>query len=165
MKAVFLQVLIAWIYGHIFEYIAHRYFLHDHKKFKFAFRNHFAWHHKISRKNSMYDENYESVFSSKFEVGSLILLSIVHIPVAFFYPYAYLTLACSLFLYYFIHRKAHTDIAWGRKWLPWHYDHHMGKNQHMNWGVRLPLIDLIMRTRVKFENYHEEKQINQTATP
>ena len=47
--------------------------------------------------------------------------------------------------------------------MPWHYDHHMGKNQHMNWGVRLPIIDLIMKTRVKFENYYEEKQANQTV--
>lgn len=164
MKAVFLQVLIAWLYGHIFEYIAHRYFLHDHKKFKLAFRNHFGLHHKISRKNSMYDENYESIFSSKFEVISLILISIIHLPVVFFYPYAYLTLTCSLFLYYFLHRKAHTNVSWGRRWMPWHYDHHMGKNQHMNWGVRLPIIDLIMKTRVKFENYYEEKQANQTVT-
>ena len=31
------QIVFAWIYGHLFEYVAHRYFLHDHKNFKSAF--------------------------------------------------------------------------------------------------------------------------------
>ena len=140
------QIVFAWIYGHLFEYVAHRYFLHDHKNFKSAFKNHFSRHHYISRKNNMYDENYESVFSSKFEVVSLFIVSVLHAPIALFFPYAYLTLLTSLIGYYFIHRKAHTDVLWGEKWLPWHHAHHMGKNQHINWGVRLPIIDLILGT-------------------
>ncbi len=143
------QILAAWIYSHFFEYIAHKYFLHNHKKFKFAFRNHFATHHKNSRKNEMYDEAYENMISSKFEVISLTIISVLHFPIFFFFPYAYLTLVYSLFMYYFLHKKSHTDVEWGKKWLPWHYDHHMGKNQHLNWGVRLPLFDYVFGTRVK----------------
>ncbi len=143
------QILAAWIYSHFFEYIAHKHFLHNHKKFKFAFKNHFATHHRNSKINEMYDEAYENVFSSKFEVISLGIISVLHLPIFFFFPYAYMTLVYSLFMYYILHKKSHTDVEWGKKWLPWHYDHHMGKNQHLNWGVRLPLLDYIFGTRVK----------------
>ena len=45
--------------------------------------------------------------------------------------------------------RAKTNFA--RKAIPWHYDHHMGKNQNMNWCVVHPLADLIMGTRRKYE--------------
>ncbi len=143
------QIFAAWVYSHIFEYVAHRYFLHNHKLFKFAFKNHFATHHRVSRKNKMYDETYESLLSSRFEIVSLLATAALHMPIAFVFPWAYGTLVFSATMYYFLHRKSHTDVEWGKKWLPWHYAHHMGKDQHMNWGVRLPLVDYIMGTRKK----------------
>ena len=143
---MFYQIVFAWIYSHLFEYVAHRYFLHNNKRFKSSFKNHFANHHYISRKNAMYDENYESVLSSKFEMYSLLITAIIHAPIGLLFPYSYLTLLTSLFVYYIIHKKAHTNVSWGRKWLPWHYAHHMGKNQHINWGVRLPIVDLLFGT-------------------
>lgn len=136
------QIFLAWIYGHFFEYIAHKHFLHNHKMFKTIFKHHFGEHHKTARKNEMYDPAYEKVFSSRFEIYSLLFVSIIHLPVAFFFPWAYITLLLSLTSYYFIHRKTHVDVDWGRKWFPWHYDHHMGKDQHDWWGVRLPLFDI-----------------------
>ncbi len=144
---VAVQIFSAWVYGHVFEYVAHRYFLHNHKKFKFAFKNHFATHHKISRKNEMYDSHYENLISSRFEILSLGIAALVHLPIAMIYPWAYGTLIFSAGMYYFLHRKSHTDVEWGKKWVPWHYDHHMGKDQHKNWGVRLPIVDYILGTR------------------
>ncbi len=136
------QIVLAWIYGHTFEYVVHKYFLHNHKAFKFAFKNHFGNHHRTARKCNMYDEAYENLLSSKFEVISLFIAAVLHLPVLFFFPWAYLTLVFSLASYYLLHRKSHTDVEWGKKWLPWHYEHHMGKDQHKNWGVRLPIIDI-----------------------
>lgn len=141
-----LQIIFAWFYSHIFEYIAHKHFLHNHKKFRFAFRNHFAKHHRTSRKNGMYDEAYCSILSSKFEVYSLVIVSLVHLPVVFLFPAAYFTLVACLMTYYVMHRKSHLDVEWGKKWLPWHYEHHMGLDQHKNWGVRLPIIDILLNT-------------------
>ena len=68
------QILAAWLYGHIFEYIAHRYVLHNSKTFKKQFKQHFGQHHAVSRKNNMYDEGYESLISSDFEFYSLFLV-------------------------------------------------------------------------------------------
>lgn len=140
------QVMLAWLYGHVLEYCAHRYLLHNNKYFKRFFKNHFATHHYISRKNAMYDAAYENLLSSKFEVTALLVAAFLHLPVLAVFPYSYLTLLFSSTAYYFLHKKAHTDVAWGKKWLPWHYAHHMGKNQHLNWGVRLPFIDFILGT-------------------
>ncbi|HIL27364.1 MAG TPA: hypothetical protein EYG21_08300 [Nitrospinaceae bacterium] len=143
------QILAAWFYSHIFEYIAHRYVLHSHKNFKYAFKHHFSQHHGISRKNEMYDVNYEKLISSWFEILALSMIVVLHFPLWFFFPYAYVTLVFAMIAYYALHKKAHTNVEWGKKYLPWHYDHHMGKNQHLNWGVRLPIMDYIVGTRVK----------------
>ena len=140
-----LQFLVGWVYGHVFEYIAHRFLLHNRKKFKTVFRHHFGQHHNVARKNNMYDENYLKLFNKNnlFEPVSLILLLVLHIPTAFIAPGFFCAIVWSLTLYFFVHRKSHIDIEWGKKWLPWHYEHHMGKNQHENWGVRLPIVDKI----------------------
>jgi len=101
----------------------------------------------------MYDKGYESVLSSRFEIYSLLGASLIHFPVALFFPFAYLTLLLCLINYYILHRKSHTDVKWGKKWMPWHYAHHMGKDQHKNWGVRLPVVDMILKT----SNFKTEK--------
>jgi len=33
--------------------------------------------------------------------------------------------------------------------MPWHYDHHMGKNQDSNWGVTVEWVDKLFNTREK----------------
>ena len=143
---IFFQLAIGWLYGHIFEYIAHKHVLHNKKKFKKVFRNHFKTHHNESRKNDMYDKNYNKLVSSKFEIVSLLSILILHFPVVFILPYFYGMIVWSVMSYYLIHRLSHLNIEWGKKWLPWHYEHHMGKDQHINWGVRLPIIDKVLKT-------------------
>lgn len=145
-KKMITQIIIAWIWGHILEYLAHKYLLHDRRRFPFAFKNHFQKHHRAARKNQMYDPGYESVVSSWFEIEALTIAAFIHFPIIFFFPAAYLTLVMSLVSYYLLHRKSHLNVEWGKKWMPWHYAHHMGPDQNKNWGVRLPIIDLLMRT-------------------
>jgi len=141
-----IQIIFGWLYGHIFEYIAHRYVLHNRKKFKKIYRNHFKRHHNISRKNEMIDSNYKNIISSKFETMSLISIAIIHLPLLYFVPYFYAMVVWSVCAYYLLHKLAHARTTWGQKWLPWHHEHHMGKNQHLNWGVRLPIIDKLLQT-------------------
>ena len=143
---IFFQLATGWLYGHVFEYIAHKYVLHNKKRFKKVFRNHFKTHHNASRKNDMYDKNYNRLVSSKFEIASLLAILILHFPVVFLFPYFCGMIAWSISSYYFLQRLSHLNVEWGKKWLPWHYEHHMGKDQHINWGVRLPIIDKILKT-------------------
>ena len=94
----------------------------------------------------MYDEGYESLISSKFETASLVIVGIVHLPLFYFVPYFTAMTYVNLITYYVVHKKSHIDVEWGKKWLPWHYAHHMGKDQNKNWGVRTPIIDKIVGT-------------------
>ena len=75
-------------------------------------------------------------------------------PVA---PWFVGTLWASGAAYYAVHRQSHLDPAWARKWLPWHYDHHMGANQHANWCVTFPLMDHVMGTRIRYAGTEAER--------
>jgi sterol desaturase/sphingolipid hydroxylase (fatty acid hydroxylase superfamily) len=64
----------------------------------------------------------------------------------------------SAYHYYRVHKKAHLDPAWAKAHVPWHYDHHMGPNQHANWCVTIPLMDHLMGTRVPYAGTEREAQ-------
>ena len=64
-------------------------------------------------------------------------------------PAFFLGVLCGGFRYYFVHKKAHLNPEWAKEKLPWHYEHHMGKNQDSNWCVTFPLWDYILGTRQK----------------
>ena len=99
----------------------------------------------------MYDKNYEKILNTEalFEPVSLSILLLIHLPVVFYFPFSYATLIFSAASYYYHHRKSHIDVEWGKKNMPWHHEHHMGKNQHMNWGVRTNIFDKIFNTASK----------------
>tara|TARA_R110001583_G_scaffold88575_1_gene229508 strand:+ start:200 stop:676 length:477 start_codon:yes stop_codon:yes gene_type:complete len=143
---VSLQFVCGWFYGHILEYFLHR-VMHDYKRFPFFFKHHFSGHHKLSRQNEMRDESYDNIYkkSSLFECIGLLIGILFHLPVLYFFPFAYIALLVGAAQYYWMHRKSHIDVDWGKKHMPWHYDHHMAKNQHDNWGVRSNIIDRIYK--------------------
>ena len=132
----------------------HKYVLHGlGKKKRSAWSSHWHQHHKVCRKNNNCDTEYLKGFlsgSNRKEVFGLGGLSIIHAPLAFVDATFYLVLiACSI-RYYLIHKRAHLDVEWCKEKLPWHYDHHMGKNQDANWGVTTDWVDRLMGTRIKY---------------
>ena len=80
----------------------------------------------------------------------LILLALLHSPLYFLSLPFYLGLLYGGLGYYFVHKQAHLDPEWAKKHVPWHYDHHMGKNQDANWGVTTDWVDRLMGTRIKY---------------
>ena len=54
-------------------------------------------------------------------------------------------------LYLLIHNISHKYPEFSKKYIRWHYDHHMGKNQNKNWCVTYPLADYLLGTRIKYE--------------
>ncbi len=157
MVFIILQVLVAWIYSHFLEYFLHKYLLHNPKRKKW-FKTHFADHHRVSRKLLMIDPKYLSGLRIQGdpELKGLILLAFLHFPIALFFPYAYFALIVCSLNYWYIHSRSHRDINWSRENTPWHYDHHLGKNQNANWGVRLPMIDYLFGTRVLYKGTKKE---------
>ena len=157
-----LQFSIAWVYGLFFEYAIHRWVLHKYGKKRSSIVSfHFHEHHAIVRRRNMYDESYITKSwepnSRTKELASLFLAAILHIPIAIIFPWAGLAILLSIVSYYFQHAKSHKNVEWARVVLPWHYDHHMGPNQDMNFGVRSDIFDKIFRTRLKYYGTRGER--------
>ena len=149
------------VYANAFEWLIHKHLLHGagrNKKSFWAF--HWHEHHKKARKNDMVDDQYHgSVIASLLkgewnartkEAVGLMAASALHAPLLPVAPFFTLTVWASAANYYRVHRKSHLDPAWAKEHLPWHVDHHMGKNQDANWCVTWPLIDLLVGTRERY---------------
>ena len=146
------------------EWVVHKYVLHGLAQNKGSFWS-FHWHdhHRNVRKNDHVDPDYQAPLFSKWNGQSKEALALVGtaiagaalFPVA---PFFAGTVLYSAINYYRKHKRAHLDPAWAREHLPWHYDHHMGPNQHANWCVTRPWFDHIMGTREPFVGTEAEKK-------
>ena len=141
------------LYATLLEWLIHKYILHGlgkNKKSYWAF--HWHEHHKECKKNGGLDPNYGNSPlhpSLKKEIMGINLLILLHTPLILFFPVFYFTLVICALIYIWVHWKAHQDIECAKKHVTWHNDHHMGKNQDVNWGVTNSFWDLVMGTRVK----------------
>ena len=150
------------LYANAAEWLAHKYILHGLGKSKANWWS-FHWHdhHRAARKHGHIDAKYrESPWSEdtpqRRELIALGLATAAHLPlfaVAPFFTSAVVYSACN---YYRVHRKSHIDPTWAREHLPWHYDHHMGPNQHANWCVTKPWFDHLMGTREPYVGTERE---------
>lgn len=148
-----LQVAAGLVAANLIEWTTHKYVLHNMgKKRKSFWSYHWHEHHNNSRKHEFYDESYTQGFFSgsrlKESIG-ILGLAALQVPFIAVAPWYVLTTFAYAGLYLWAHRKSHLDVEWGKKWLPWHYDHHMGKDQDKNWCVLFPWADWVFRTRKK----------------
>jgi len=137
------------------EWAAHRYLLHLRGRDKtsiFAF--HFHTHHQNVRRNGGYDADFAGpVWSTPTQMGEaigLVAIGLAHAPLLPIAPFYTLTTWYLLAKYRRDHRRCHIDPEWGREHLSWHYDHHMGPNQHRNWGVTFQWFDKLQGTRERY---------------
>jgi len=143
------------LYANLVEWVLHKYLLHGLGKNKNSIWSfHFHDHHKRTTKGKGIDPTYTTGSFYGFygrELWSLVLVSLIHIP--FFWVDAFFagTIFIYMLLYYYVHVKSHMNVKWAKRWLPWHYDHHMG-GKEANWGVLLPVMDHIFGTRVYYYN-------------
>lgn len=148
--------ILAFLYANLLEWAIHKYLFHGLGKNKEShFAGHWHTHHKLCRKNDNQDETYKEFpphSSVRQELNSLLILVLLHTPVLFISPFFFGSLVYFAARYFYIHRKSHTDVEWGKRNFPWHYDHHMGKDQDSNWGVTSPLWDHILGTRKRYED-------------
>ena len=154
MLKIFLYVLLTLIYVNLLEYLVHFLVLHKlGSKKSSVFSFHWHRHHRKCRQSQFEDSDYtERVkwHTTGKEIAGLGLLALVHLPVLWLSATVYGTLIAYAVSYYVIHAKSHKDPFWARKWVPWHYDHHMGRSQQRNFNVVFPLWDYILGTRVKY---------------
>jgi hypothetical protein len=156
-------IVVGVLYANAFEWVTHKYILHGlgrNKKSYWSF--HWHEHHSKARRNDMIDDQYHGSLIHAIarrernakvkEATGLLAGALAHLPLVIVAPFFVATVWLSAANYYRVHRRAHLDAAWARKHLPWHVDHHMGRNQDANWCVTWPLMDWILRTRVKYVN-------------
>ena len=98
------EVFLGWLYGHFFEYAAHRWVFHN-PKLKSAFKHHYSQHHSRSRKGCMVDvASFKRVSWSDWEFKSLAILVVMHAPLFLVFPRMQ-----RLLLLFF----SHVQLDWG----------------------------------------------------
>jgi len=137
------------------EWVVHKHVLHGlggRKESLWSF--HWHEHHRACRKNGHRDDDYERPVLGRHAQGKEALALMVGVmavlPLAPVAPFFAGTMAYSAVHYYRVHKRAHLDPEWAREHLPWHYDHHMGPDQNVNWCVTRPWFDHLMGTRVPY---------------
>ena len=141
------QIILGIFAASFLEWTVHKHILHELGKKKVSiFSFHWGVHHATARKNNFVD----SKISSR-EFFGILGLCVLGLPISFLLPFTYYVMLLHAGLYLVLHNIAHKYPAFAKKYMPWHYDHHMGKNQNTNWCVVHPLADFIMGTRKKNE--------------
>ncbi len=145
------------VYANALEWTLHKYVLHGLGKKRSSFwAFHFHDHHRNARKHAFRDPDYErSLFgwhAQSKEALALLAGVATHLPLFPVAPFFTATTLYAAANYYRKHKRAHLDPEWGRTRLPWHWDHHMGRNPNMNWGVTRPWFDHILGTREPMED-------------
>ncbi len=144
-------LVLGFLLGSLIEWSAHRYLLHNFSLKRLS-HAHFRIHHRNCRKNHGFDDDYVALLPRDYDHGwsEIIFLAVgvlLAIPLAFLSVWLWIALLMHAVLYYVLHRKFHLEPEWGKKYMPWHWEHHMGKNQNANWGVTNPIFDWIFKTR------------------
>jgi len=158
-----LEITVGLVGNNISEWIFHRYVQHGFGKRRDSiFGYHFYEHHWNARRNNYCDPDYRrSIFglhAQGKEVLFLFLASLIPLLWAHDHPLLSLTNWAGSVAYYVLHSRSHLNGAeWARRWLPWHYDHHMGVVGDANYCVTFPLMDYILRTRVPYAGTQMER--------
>jgi sterol desaturase/sphingolipid hydroxylase (fatty acid hydroxylase superfamily) len=159
-----LGIPLGLLYSNAGEWFIHKYILHGLGKNRDSIWS-FHWHdhHRACRQHAHVDPGYQKPAwnwnSQTKEATALVLVGVAHAPLLPIAPFFTGTVWYSIANYYRVHKRAHVDPEWARMNLPWHYDHHMGRDQNQNWCVTRPWFDLIMGTRVPYlDTGHEGKK-------
>jgi hypothetical protein len=156
------------LYTNVGEWLVHKYVLHGLGKNKDSFwAFHWHEHHRESRTHDMLDPQYErSLFSWQAQTKEVVALiggALLHAPLLPVAPFFTATVWYRMYRYYLIHKRAHLDPGWAERELPWHYDHHMGKDQNANWCVTHPFFDHVMGTRKTWPEVRPRAAATQAA--
>ena len=142
MVAFFVLFLFGLFYGNLLEYVIHRYIFHKMGRKKDSiFRYHLKGHHVLARKN-----NFVDLTASQVENWGLVALMVVHLPFFWFSVPFWVGINLYSVLFKLMHGVQHSNPNFTKRWMKWHWDHHMS-NPNENFGVVAPWADYIFGTR------------------
>ena len=150
---------VALFFANGIEWYMHKYALHGTPQsgggrksfYGLGMKNHWTHHRRVRLAQYRDDELYQHPLENdagRTEIKGVIFLAGLTTLVFPIAPFFTLTSYYCGWNYYNTHRKSHLDPAWGKRKIPWHYDHHMNTNQDANWCVTKPWFDYLMGTRV-----------------
>ena len=143
------------LYSNAAEWWIHKNILHGLGKNRSSFWS-FHWHehHAEARRHEMVDEqDFRSFLGWEPQTKELVALlaaAAAHAPLLPVAPFFTATVWYCSWNYYRVHKRAHLDHEWAKENLPWHYDHHMGRDQNANWCVTKPWADELLGTRKRY---------------
>lgn len=153
-------VPLAWVYATFLEWAIHRYLFHAlgrRRGSRFSF--HYQDHHRACRREGGADEAFAGgVWAWNAygrEVFGLVLLVLIHAPLAPFAPLAFLVFAGCGVNYHRVHKRCHLDPEWCQEHARWHWDHHMAPHADANWCVTSDWLDRLLGTRVEGRSERE----------
>ena len=136
--------ILGIIYGSFIEWAVHKYLFHELGKNRNSV---FSFHLREHHLNCLNNENEDNRFTLRENLGILFLL-FLHLPFLLLSSTFYYGLVAYGLAFMVFHKLVHQNAEWGKKWLPWHWDHHMIHQNH-NMNVVLPIADYILGTRKK----------------
>ena len=132
------------MYGSFVEWGVHRYLFHKLGRNKNSI---FAFHLREHHINCIKNGNKDDRFTLRENLG-IAALALLHLPIFFFSAFFYYGLVVYGLAFIICHKLVHKNTEWGKKWFPWHWDHHMTHQNH-NMNVVVPITDYLLGTRKK----------------
>ena len=136
--------ILGLIYGSFLEWGVHKYLFHELGKNKNSI---FAFHLREHHINCINNQNEDNRFTLRENLG-IAVLTLLHLPIFFLSSSFYYGLAAYGLAFIICHKLINKNAEWGKKWFPWHWDHHMAHQNH-NMNVVIPLADYVLGTRKK----------------
>lgn len=162
MERAMIGIPIGLMVSNVTEWWVHKHVLHDAKPNGF-WNFHLYEHHANVLKNEGRDPAYEKPWWSssprRREVYGLVAMTLPFVALAPVAPFLAGTVVYCSVDYYRKHKRSHVDTAWAREHLPWHWDHHMGPDQHANWCVTRPWTDRLRGTRKTYLGTADEARM------
>ena len=141
-----LGFVLGFLYGSLLEYVIHDFLFHRMGRKKGSiFAYHLKGHHALARRN-----NFIDVTLSKVEYYGLVFLCLIHLPIIFINVGFWLGVTLYAIAFKVIHGLQHRYPDFTKKYMKWHWDHHM-KSANKNFGVVVPWMDYLFGTRKKYD--------------
>ena len=141
-----LGLVLGLLYGNLLEYCIHDFIFHRlGRKKDSVWSYHLKGHHRLSRKN-----NFIDLTESKAETVGMMFLILIHLPLLYLSVGFWLGVTCYAASFKIVHGLMHKHPEFTKKYMKWHWDHHM-KDSNKNFGVVAPWADYLFGTRKKYD--------------
>jgi len=136
-----IEFTLGIVYASFLEWWIHKKLFHEvGRKKNNWFSFHLRDHHATAKKNNFIDKRI-----SRREAVGLCALGCVHSVFCYISVLFFAATVSYALAFFVLHNYSHKNPAWTKKWMPWHWNHHM-KNPNTNWNVVLPIADWILGT-------------------